>query len=478
MFTKRTFLALCISMSTMPSMKALADITQYNYVADDDKTTLSSKDVGVDIQAVINCGAQYGNNKQCETAATNNTSAGYGQNSNVVSGSNDVRSLNSGKTLDIPPTTSKQMGYSSIDQQTNVNYGKTRDIAAQQQILGETYGTTSSKATPEQLKGIGINSVDSSGVDTKNTSTNLTGTYNTNKLSNAAGEALRNKCLQPNPNRPAGSRPTDDAYYLYNDVQCISVRTVSLTNDNAATSGFAKSDPLRDFVSKKATTNNTTNNKVINVNTSASNTSTANTQSYACELTPERKEYSTNTCQSQGVGRQQICSQKLTINCGTNAVGVRELPECAAGLVKESVKLDPSSRKANSFTVTDSSISLNETWSDGGSTSNYLVTFMVNNPDKVKMTLLSIFYDNQIIVTFNGVQIASGQTGTSAGAVLNMDLSPRIRLGLNSFKVTIINWAGPAAARFNISVDPSSYKTCECRESWVKTCSVANVELQ
>lgn len=473
MFTKRTLLALSISMSQVPSMEALAEISQYNY-----DTQLTNKQVGVDIQAVINCGAEYGNNKECETASTDTAKAGYGQNSNVVGGSNDVRSLNKGNTLNIPPSTSKQIGYSSIDQVGNANYGETRDIAAQQQLLSETYGSSSSSASQSDLKGLGVNSLDSTGVNTKDTSTNLTSTYNTNKLSNAQGEALRYKCLEPNPKRPVGSRPTDDSYYLYNDVQCLSVRTVSLSNDNAATSGFSKSDPLRDYVTKSSTTNKNTNNKVINVNTNASNTTTANQQSYACELTPENKEYSTSTCQSTAVGRQQVCQQKLTIMCEAGATGDRVLPECMAGLDRTSIKVSSTDRPVTGFNVTDSNITFSEAWSDGGSTNVWTMTFMVNNPDKVNMTLLNVHYDNRMVLDFNGVQIFDAQTRSKASQTLNMDLKPRIRLGMNTLKVTVVNWSGPAAGRFNIYVDPSSYKACECKESWVKTCSIENAELQ
>lgn len=474
MFTKRTLLALCISMSAASSMEALADISQYNY-----DTELTNKQMGVDIQAVINCGSAYGNNKECETAPTNTTNAGYGQNSNVVSGSNDARSLNKGNELNVPASTQKKMGYSSIDQTTNTNYGKTRDIAAQQELLSETYGSTSKTLSADQLKGIGINSVDSSGVNTKDTSTNLTGTYNTNKLSNVQGEALRNKCLEPNPSRPSGSKPTDDSYYLYNDVQCLSVRTVALSNDNAATSGFTKSDPLRDFVAKSATTNKDTNNKVINVNTTASNATTANNQSYACELTPMREEYSNSTCQSQGVGRQQICNQKLTIECGANVKGDRDLPECVSGLVKGSFKLAPNStRSAASFKVTDTNFSMAESWKDKGSTTDWYFTFMVNNPDKVKMTLTFAHIDNRLEFKLNNLDVYSGQTGKNASVYPNVDMSPKIRLGLNTFHVRLINWDGPAAAHFNVAIDPSSYTACQCKESWVKTCSIQNVELQ
>lgn len=474
MFTKRTLLALSISMSAVPSMEALADISQYNY-----DTQLTNKEVGVDIQAVINCGAEYGNNKECETSPTNTTNAGYGQNSNVVGGSNDVRSLNKGESLNIPPSTSKQMGYSSIDQVGNANYGKTRDIAAQQQILSETYGSTSSSASQSELKGLGINSVDSTGVNTKDTSTNLTGTYNTNKLSNAQGEALRYKCLEPNPNRPAGSRPTDDSYYLYNDVQCLSVRTVSLSNDNAATSGFSKSDPLRDYVTKNATTNKNTNNKVINVNTTASNTSTANQQSYACELTPENKVYSTSTCQSTGVGRQQNCQQKLTIMCGADAKEGRDLPECVSPLEKGSIKMGASSRSYNSFSATDSSIYLLETWKDGsrGSTHYWTINFTVNNPSAVKMLLNRVRYDNRIEISLNNTPVFEAQTGGDVTATPNTSIDG-FQLGLNSLNIKLYNWAGPASASISIAIDPSSYSSCKCKETWVKTCSIENVELQ
>lgn len=472
MFTKRTLLALSISLSTVP-IAVFADISQYNY-----DTQITTKEVGVDIQAVINCGSEYGINKDCETAPSNSAKAGYGQNSNVVSGSNDVRSLNKGQDLAIPPTTSKEMGFSSIDKVADVNYGKTRDIAAQQEILGDTYGANSKSSSADELKGLGINSVSSTGVDHKDSSTTLTTTYNTNKLSNAQGEAMRNKCLQPNPNRPAGSKPSDDSYYLYNDVQCLSVRTVSLTNDNAATSGFTKTDPLRAAVAANATKNKETNNKVINVNTTASNESTANQQSYACDLTPERTEYSNNTCQSKGVGRQQMCEQKLTIMCGADAKGDRELPECMAGLEKDSIKLISSNRGAPNFKVTDTAITFNESWRDNGSTNVWTLNFMVNNPDKVKMSLTRVFYDNRMVLDFNGVQILDRQTNSSAGFNPNIDLTPKIRLGMNTFKLTLINWAGPAAGAYTISIDPSSYKSCECRESWVKTCSIQNVELQ
>lgn len=473
MFTKRTLLALSISLSTVP-IAVFADISQYNY-----DTQITTKEVGVDIQAVINCGSEYGINKDCETAPSNSAKAGYGQNSNVVSGSNDVRSLNKGQDLAIPPTTSKEMGFSSIDKVADVNYGKTRDIAAQQEILGDTYGANSKSSSADELKGLGINSVSSTGVDHKDSSTTLTTTYNTNKLSNAQGEAMRNKCLQPNPNRPAGSKPSDDSYYLYNDVQCLSVRTVSLTNDNAATSGFTKTDPLRAAVVSNVNKNKETNNKVINVNTTASNESTANQQSYACDLTPERTEYSNNTCQSKGVGRQQICQQKLTIMCGGNAIEGRDLPECVSPIEKGSIKMGSSSRSYGSFTATESLIYLLETWKDGSGGSNHYwtINFTVNNPYDVKMILNRVRYDNQIEITLNDKPVFKAQTGGDVTATPNTVIDG-FQLGLNSLNIKLNNWAGPASASVSIAIDPSSFSSCQCKESWVKTCSIENVELQ
>ena len=286
--------------------------------------------------------------------------------------------------------------------------------------------------------------------------------------------------MTPNPNRPAGTTPASDSYYLYNDVQCLSIRTVSLSNDSASAYDFSKSDPLRKSTSERSKQNYTANNSVINVNTSSGSASTANAQQYACGVAPERAEYSSNTCQSKPYGRQQICNQKLTVDCGTNAKGDRDLPECISGLVKDSFILEARSRAAPSFRATNSAVSFYESWRDGssGSTSHYYITFMVNNPDKVKMKLTHISYDNRIDISLNNTLVAQASTGQSASQNLNIDLKDNIRLGINTFQVTLYNWAGPAAVGVTIAIDPTSYETCQCKESWVKTCTVENVELQ
>ena len=103
---------------------------------------------------------------------------------------------------------------------------------------------------------------------------------------------------------------------------------------------------------------------------------------------------------------------------------------------------------------------------------------MVNNPDKVKMKLTHISYDNRIDISLNNTLVAQASTGKSASQNLNIDLKDNIRLGINTFQVTLYNWAGPAAVGVTIAIDPTSYETCQCKESWVKTCTVENVELQ
>ena len=470
MLKRRSLLALSIALCL--NAQAGTDIKQYNY---DD--TISNKDIGVDIAAVINCGYGYGEGTDCNS----NTSSGYGKNSSVTNAAEEARTLNKGEAIQNSNATDKAMGINSMDSDPNYKYANTRDIEKQTNILNQTYGSTSTGQTSEELKGLGINGVTGTGVDYKNTDvSSQTATYNTNKLSNEAGEALRYKCLTPNPNRPAGTTPASDSYYLYNDVQCLSIRTVSLSNDSASAYDFSKSDPLRKSTSERSKQNYTANNSVINVNTSSGSASTANAQQYACGVAPERAEYSSNTCQSKPYGRQQICNQKLTVDCGTNAKGDRDLPECISGLVKDSFILEARSRAAPSFRATNSAVSFYESWRDGssGSTSHYYITFMVNNPDKVKMKLTHISYDNRIDISLNNTLVAQASTGQSASQNLNIDLKDNIRLGINTFQVTLYNWAGPAAVGVTIAIDPTSYETCQCKESWVKTCTVENVELQ
>lgn len=477
MLTKRTLLAMSVGLVALPSMEAIADISQYNY-----STNLTNKQMGVDIDAVIKCGSDYGTNSDCESSSGSSSQAtGYSKNSNSTDAANDARSLNKGQSLDVPIPDSKKYGYSEIDSYSDTSYGKTRDISAQRQLLAETYGANSSGASQEDLKKMGINGIDQgNGVDHTKTTTGLTSTYNTNKIPNDQGNALRYKCLQPDPNRPANSTPADDDYYLYNDVQCLSIRTVSLANDNAASSGMTQSDPLRDFVKNATSTNNATNNKVINIDTPASSESVANQQSYYCGYEPERTEISSSRCVSKTIGRQQICNQKLTITCGADVTGDRDLPECVPGMEKGSIKLTNSSRNGANFTATDTSFSLSQSWHDGDgySKSDYYVTFMVNNPEKVKMTLVSAHFDNQIIIYMNDMQVYADQTSGNATTYPNVDLSPKLRQGLNTFHAWLYNWHGPASISFSVSIDPSSYDSCSCKESWVKTCSIENVELQ
>ena len=470
----------------MPSTSVMANIQQYNY-----DTTLTTKQVGVDINAVIKCGYEYGNNTDCEKS-NSTTSSGYQKNASAVSGTNDARNLNKGNGLQTPQYNQKQIGFGSIDTPpSNMNYGNTRDIQKQQQLLSETYGETSTQTKGQDLRSLGIYGLDDSGVNTASSNTgNLTQTYNTNKLSTEEGFALKNKCLIVNPNRPVGVGPQDDRYYLYNDVQCLSVRTVALSQDTGAETGMTLKDPLNDLAKNAAKTNNKTNNKVINVNTTASNASTANQQSYACEIKPERRVNMSYSCNTFPTGRQQVCKQERKVMCGASGVNLvknnsasRPLPECIPAIDKSSIKLDlnGSTRTARSFQVTDTGFSMSERWEESSrttSTNTWLFTFNVNDRSKAYLNLYRIHYDNVMTIQYNGVTIANYSTASNATRILNYDLRSLTVNGLNTMLVTLRNNGGPAAADFNVIADPIAFKSCDCQEAWVTTCSTDNVELR
>ena len=158
MLKRRSLLALSIALCL--NAQAGTDIKQYNY---DD--TISKKDIGVDIAAVINCSYGYGEGTDCNS----NTSSGYGKNSSVTNAAEEARTLNKGEAIQNSNATDKSMGINSMDSDPNYKYSNTRDIEKQTNILNQTYGATSTGQTSEELKGLGINGVNGTGVDYKNT---------------------------------------------------------------------------------------------------------------------------------------------------------------------------------------------------------------------------------------------------------------------------------------------------------------------
>lgn len=447
MFSKKSLLAVSIVFAVQ-GVSFAANVADYNY-----NPNLTKQQTGVDINSVIECGYNYANGN-CDSSNPS-VQKGYGDSNNINKGTTDARSANQNKDI-YDPSNPKNLGINEMDDNRNIiKYSDTRDLTKQQTTITDLYG---------------------GGGDVSG----LKSTYNTNVIPDQDGLLLKNKCMQYSDAQLStmGQSTNKATADLAN--QCLVIRTVANSNDQALVNGFSDADPLRTSTVKRNTGNIKTNSYVSNVdNKSTTSVNTANSQAYSCEVEPTRTEYLSSTCNTKTVGRQQTCTQNRVVECGINAKGSRDLPECISGMDRGTVKLTTATNgRKSSFKTSDTGFSLNEHWHDGsnGSSGSWEFNFLVKNPDKVKMTFVNFYFDNKIDFYLNGMRIAGGDLTESDGsATLNMNLHKYLRVGQNIFKVDMVNYHGPAGVSFNIAIDPSSYTGCMCKESWKTTCTISKV---
>lgn len=447
MFSKKSLLAISIVFAVQ-NVSFAANVADYNY-----NPNLTKQQTGVDINSVIECGYNYANGN-CDSSNPS-VQKGYGDSNNINKGTTDARAANQNKDI-YDPSNPKNLGINEMDDNRNiVKYSDTRDLTKQQTTITDLYG---------------------GGGDVSN----LKSTYNTNVIPDQDGLILKNKCMQFSDSQLSTMSQSSNKANVDLANQCLVIRTVANSNDQAIVNGFSETDPLKTSTVKRSTGNNTTNGYVSNVdNKSAASVKTANSQAYSCEVEPTRSEYLSTTCNTKGVGRQQVCTQNREVVCGSNVTGTRDLPECISGMDRGTVKLTTATNgRKSSFRASDSGFSLNERWDDGrgSSSASWEINFLVKNPDKVKMTFIDFFFDNKVDFYLNGMRIAGGDLANTHGNVtLNMNLHKYLRVGQNIFKVDLTNYGGPAGAAFNITIDPSSYTGCMCKESWKTTCTISKI---
>lgn len=444
MFSKKSLLAVSILFAAQ-NVSFAANVAEYNY-----NPNLTKQQTGVDISSVIDCGYNYANS-DCDSSKPS-VQKGYADATNINKGTGDGRTANSNKDI-YDSSNTKNLGINQMDDNSSIaKYSDTRDLSKQQSVITDLYG--------------GGGSVD-----------NLKATYNTNVIPDGDGLTLKNKCMQYSDDQLSSMAQSSTKATVDLANQCLVIRTVANSNDQALVSGFTDSDPLRKAVVDRADKNIKSNNYVANVKTTGA--AKANEQTYACDTEPTRSEYLSSTCNTQAIGRQQICTQDRVIVCGTGATGTRDLPECASGMDRGTVKLTSSSNGLkSSFVSTDTGFSLYERWQDGpnGSVARWEFNFLVKNPDKVDMTFVSFYYDNKVDFILNGTRIAGADNWSSDGSsTINLKLQKQLRVGQNTFVVDMVNYHGPAGVAFNIAINPSTYVGCMCKESWKTTCNISKV---
>lgn len=444
MFSKKSLLAVSIVFAVQ-GVSFAANVADYNY-----NPNLTKQQTGVDINSVIECGYNYANGN-CDSSNPS-VQKGYGDSNNINKGSTDARAANQNKDI-YDPSNPKNLGINEMDDNRNiVKYSDTRDLTKQQTTITDLYG---------------------GGGDVSG----LKSTYNTNVIPDQDGLLLKNKCMQYTDAQLStmGESTNKATADLAN--QCLVIRTVANSNDQAVVNGFSETDPLRTSTVKRSTGNIKTNSYVSNVdNKSTTSVNTANSQAYSCDVEPTRTEYLSSTCNTKTVGRQQTCTQNRVVECGSNVKGTRDLPECIAGMDSSSIRIISTTRPVNTFKNGNTGFSFSETWSDGGSTHKWVIGFLVNNPDRIGSMVLSSFsYDNTIQISLNGTLIAQGSTGSSATQRPNLDLKPYVKQGQNTMEVTVVNWAGPAWGGAVVNISPDSFQGCTCKESWVTSCSISKV---
>lgn len=454
MFSKKSLLAISIGLAVQSASFAV-EIGDYNYRGGaDDKEFNEKYNTGVDMKALVECGYDYATGN-CNSG-NSSVQKGYGDSTNISKGTQDARAANQNKDI-YDPSNPKNLGINEMDDNRNIiKYSDTRDLTKQQTTITDLYG---------------------GGGDVSG----LKSTYNTNVIPDKDGVLLKNKCMQYSDSQLStmAASTTKATADLAN--QCLVIRTVANSNDQAVVNGFSETDPLRSSTVKRSTGNIKTNSLVSSVdNKSQASIKKANDQAYSCEIEPTRSEYLSTTCNTKGVGRQQMCTQDRVVTCGSGATGTRDLPECLSGMDKGTVKLTSATNgRTSTFVTNDGGFSINERWKDRGSSSGqWDFNFLVKNPERTAMTFVSFYFDNKSEFFLNGKLIASADSKKTDGSrTLNLDLRPFLVVGQNTFIAKMTNYDGPAAMNFVIKIDPSTYTGCQCKESWVTTCNITKVEI-
>ncbi|MEC6128214.1 hypothetical protein [Acinetobacter ursingii] len=454
MFSKKSLLAISIGLAVQSASFAV-EIGDYNYRGGaGDEQFNKDYNTGVDMKALVECGYNYATGN-CNSGNPS-VQKGYGDSTNISKGTQDARAANQNKDI-YDPSNPKNLGINEMDDNRNiVKYSDTRDLTKQQTTITDLYG---------------------GGGDVSG----LKSTYNTNVIPDKDGVLLKNKCMQYSDSQLSTMSNSSNKADVDLANQCLVIRTVANSNDQAIVNGFSATDPLRSSTVKRSTTNIKTNNFVSSVdNNSQASIKKANDQAYSCEIEPTRSEYLSTTCNTKGVGRQQMCTQDRVVTCGSGATGTRDLPECVSGMDKGTVKLTSATNgRTSTFVTNDDGFSINERWRDNGSSSGqWDFNFLVKNPERTVMTFVSFYFDNKSEFFLNGKLIASADSKNTDGSrTLNLDLSPFLVIGQNTLIAKMTNYDGPAAMNFVIKIDPSTYTGCQCKESWVTTCNITKVEI-
>lgn len=454
MFSKKSLLAISIGLAVQSASFAV-EIGDYNYRGGaEDKEFNDKYNTGVDIKALVECGYDYATGN-CNSGNPS-VQKGYGDSTNISKGTQDARAANQNKDI-YDPSNPKNLGINEMDDNRNIiKYSDTRDLTKQQATISDLYG---------------------GGGDVSG----LKSTYNTNVIPDKDGLLLKNKCMQYNDSQLSTMAESSNKATVDLANQCLVIRTVANSNDQAIVNGFSETDPLRTSTVKRSTGNIKTNSLVSSVdNKSQASIKKANDQAYSCEIEPTRSEYLSTTCNTKGVGRQQMCTQDRVVTCGSGATGTRDLPECISGMDKGTVKLTSATNgRTSTFVTNDGGFSINERWKDNGSSSGqWDFNFLVKNPERTAMTFVSFYFDNKSEFFLNGKLIASADSKKTDGSrTLNLDLRPFLVVGQNTFIAKMTNYDGPAAMNFVIKIDPSTYTGCQCKESWVTTCNITKVEI-
>lgn len=448
MWLKQTLLT--VGVIGCASSAFAVDIKDFNY-----DPSVSSKDIGVDIKALVECGSGYADG-HCDSA--NVSQSGYKKNTVVLNaiktakkaeGENDIAGTDAASL--------KRLGINAIDDVTaDQHHNKSRDIKKQKTEIDQVVGSWSG-----------------------NDVSDLTKTYNTGQTADSQGLAFKYQCMSYSDNQLDLWANGGDMKLKSLANQCLSVRVVANTNDQALANRPSKNDPLRKNVVKRDTTNRTTNTAVANINTPTGNASSANSMAYDCDAEPTARTTKSGTCNTRGFGRGQVCTQSLVVSCGAGSVGQRPLPECTQALKKSSFKIENTTRQIL-LEVTDTSLLFGAEWIESkksNSTNKWSVSFEAADPAKVKMTLIGYYYDNAATVYLNGHLIFSASNGTGQRGSLYVPLDQYLIEGKNLFEATVNNWGGPAGLKMNIAIAPESTKSCTCKESWQTTCTTSKVGL-
>lgn len=427
MISTRNFLFLSLISCIYSPLNAATNIADYNYSPD-----ISSKDTGVDIQALVECGYDYGTGN-CKGGT--GTQSGYGDSTGIQVGANAARTYNKDGSI-ADSSVNQNLGIKRMDDNSSiVSKSDTNSLNKQKSTIDSIYGTQS---------------------------TNLTSTYNTNVIPNAQGSAFKAQCMSYSDAQleSMANSSNKDTVSLAN--QCIVVRTVANANDSATISHLSSTDPLRASVTNRAKSNNTTNGKVANVKANdPASASSANAASYACDLSPDTTVNFNKTCNIRTYSRQQTCSQNLSVVCKDSETGL--VVDDAKNYCGFDAGVDVTQYSGNvQFDEANKTIWL------GGEGGTH--RFFVKNKD-IAVENIARFIAVEVAgwksgnrVYFNGNEIFKGK-GTNYGS---WDYTGLVREGWNE-----LNVGGGGNLKMQVPY-PTIKKNCKiiCKEQWTNSCTI------